>query len=225
MKLENVLSNLNSLEKNSFLKIIDTIISNKPKNAKEIDKILSDESKELKNIDSINVTRIFKLIEEEYLEFIKSEFVNLDSQLDIVSDILTRDGRCIARHDWFARLYENEIVELEKKLKKFSKDLKGENTDLDSSRKRDYLIYKSCVETALFNDESRNQERKITSDEQSILINLSKNLELSQEETKLINYSVLSVEKKNIEDIINELRLIGVIFDSKKIRQFMYLKK
>jgi len=47
MKLENVLSILNSLEKNSFLKIIDTIISNKPKNGKEIDKILSDESKDV----------------------------------------------------------------------------------------------------------------------------------------------------------------------------------
>ena len=216
MKLENVLSLLNSLEKNSFLKIIDTIISNKPKNSKEIDKILSDESKDLKNIDNINVTRIFRLIEDEYLEFIKSEFVNLDSQLDIVSDILTRDGRCIAKHEWFARLYENEITELEKKLKKFTKDLKLESTDLEISRKRDYLIYKSCVETALCNDDIRNQERKITSDEQSILINLSRALELSQEETKLINYSVLSVEKKNIEDVINELRLIGVVFDSKK---------
>ena len=81
MKLESVLSNLNSFEKNSFLKIIDTIISNNPKNAKEIDKILSDASKELKNIDSINISRIFTLIEDEYQDYIKSEFVNLDSQL------------------------------------------------------------------------------------------------------------------------------------------------
>lgn len=47
MKLETVLSNLNSLEKNSFFKIIDTIISNNPKNGKEIDKILSDESRDV----------------------------------------------------------------------------------------------------------------------------------------------------------------------------------
>ena len=216
MKLETLLSNLNSLEKNSFLKIIDTIISNNPNNAKAIDKILSDESRELKNIDSINVTRIFELIEDEYLEYVKSEFVNLDSQLDIVTDILTRDGRCIARHDWFARLYENEINALEKRLKKFNKDLKDENSEIDPIRKRDYIIYRNCVHTAYSNDDLNNQERKITGDEQSILIELAKSLELSQEETKLINYSVLSIEKKNIEDVIRELKLIGVVFDSKK---------
>jgi hypothetical protein len=216
MKLEAVLSNLNSLEKNSFLKNIDTIISNEPRNAKEIDKILSDESKDLKNVDILNVTRIFHLVEDEYLEFIRSEFVNLDSQLDILTDILTRDGRCIARHDWFARLYENEISALEKRLKKFNKDISNENSDIEPGRQRDYEIYRNCVVTAFCNDDERNLERKITSDEQSILLTLSKSLELSQEEIKLINYSVLPVEKKNIDNVINELRLIGVIFDSRK---------
>ncbi|MFZ5940276.1 MAG: hypothetical protein ACOYXB_06850 [Bacteroidota bacterium] len=216
MKLEAVLSNLNSLEKNSFLKIIDTILSNNPKNAKEIDKILSDESRDLKNVDSINITRIFNLVADEYLELIKAEFVNLDSQLDIVTDILTRDGRCIARHEWFARLYENEVNSLDKRLKKFNKDLKEGSAEIDAQRRRDYEIYRACVHEAFINDEQKNQERRITSDEQSILHTLSKSLELSQEEIKLINYSVLPVEKRNIEEVINELRLIGVLFDSKK---------
>jgi hypothetical protein len=39
MKLEKILDNVNSLEKNSFLKIIDSIKSCNPKNSKEIDKI------------------------------------------------------------------------------------------------------------------------------------------------------------------------------------------
>jgi len=41
MKLEKILDNLGSLEKNAFIKIIDNIISKKPKNIKEIEKILS----------------------------------------------------------------------------------------------------------------------------------------------------------------------------------------
>lgn len=49
MKLEKILNLLNSLEKNSFLKIIDGIISESPKNAKEIDVILSEGTKELKS--------------------------------------------------------------------------------------------------------------------------------------------------------------------------------
>ena len=216
MKLETVLTSLNSFEKNSFLKIIDTIITNNPKSIKEIDKILTDESRDLKNIDSINISRIFKLIEDEYYEYVKSEFVDPDSQLDIITDILIRDGRCIARHDWFARLYENEITALEKRLKAFNTDLTSVTSDIDPARRRDYLTYKSCLITAYCNDDLRNQERKITSDEQSILLTLGKCLELSQVEMKLINYSVLSIERRNIEDVINDLRLIGVLFDSKK---------
>ena len=48
------------------------------------------------------------------------------------------------------------------------------------------------------------------------MITLAKKLELSQEEVKLINYSVLPVDKKDIDTLINDLKNIGVIFFSKK---------
>mgnify|MGYP000294775491 CR=1 FL=1 len=41
MKLEKILDKLGSLEKNSFIKIIDNIISKNPKNGKEIEKIFN----------------------------------------------------------------------------------------------------------------------------------------------------------------------------------------
>ena len=53
MKLDKILENLNSFEKNSFLKIIDSILTSKPKKADEVDKILSDKSRDLKNMDNI----------------------------------------------------------------------------------------------------------------------------------------------------------------------------
>ena len=40
MKLEKILDNLGSLEKNAFIKIIDGIITKQPKNSKEITKPL-----------------------------------------------------------------------------------------------------------------------------------------------------------------------------------------
>lgn len=55
MKLVRILDNVNSLEKNSFLKIIDSIKSSNPKNSKEIDKILSDTSNDCR-IQLINAT-------------------------------------------------------------------------------------------------------------------------------------------------------------------------
>ena len=71
MKLEKILDNLGSLEKNSFIKIIDNIISSGPKKEKEIETILSDSDKGLKNVDSQNIARIFSLVEEEFRNLIR----------------------------------------------------------------------------------------------------------------------------------------------------------
>ena len=65
MKLEKILDLLNSFEKNSFLKIIDSIISENPKISSQIDKILIDGSKDLKNMDNINVSKVFTVVENE----------------------------------------------------------------------------------------------------------------------------------------------------------------
>ena len=217
MKLEKILDNLNSLEKNSFIKIIDNIIANNPKNSKAIDKILADTDKSgLKNLDNIVISRIFNLIETEFSELIKSEFVNTSSQLDILTDIITRDGNCIMKQEWFARLYEIELKNISKKTKNLQKELQNPKSELSESRKRDYKIYKSCVYTAFHNDIENNREPKITDDELSILLTLSNQLELSQEEVKLINYLILPIKKAETNALINDLKNIGVIFYSKK---------
>ncbi len=217
MKLEKILGNLNSLEKNSFIKIIDNIIANNPKNSKAIDKILAETDKSgLKNLDHVVISKIFSLIESEFSQLIKAEFVNTSSQLDILSDIISRDGNCIMRQDWFARLYENELKKITKKIKDLQQDLENPKSDLSENRKRDYKIYKSCVQTAFLNDIENNREAKITDDELSILLTLSHQLELSQEEIKLINYLILPVKKSETDIVITELKNLGVIFYSKK---------
>lgn len=58
--------------------------------------------------------------------------------------------------------------------------------------------------------------QKITSDELSIILTLSKQLGLSQEEIKLINYSILPIKKYEIQDVVNNLKNLGVVFFSKK---------
>ncbi|WP_332911114.1 hypothetical protein [Algoriphagus boritolerans] len=63
---------------------------------------------------------------------------------------------------------------------------------------------------------ANNREAKITSDELSIIITLSRELGLSQEEIKLINYSILGVKKLDVQEVITHLKNIGVIFYSKK---------
>lgn len=216
MRLEKILDNVNSLEKNSFLKIIDNIKSSNPKNSKEIDRILSESSTDLKSVDSLNIAKVFDLIKNEFGLTVKLEFLNATSQLDILIDIITKDGNCILNRSWFAKLYEKELDSIKKKAQQLQVTLKSDNSDIDESRKRDYEIYRACIETAYTNDIQNNRDPKITDDELSVLVTLAKNLELSQEEIKLINYLIISPKKYDIETVITFLKNIGIIFYSRK---------
>lgn len=216
MKLERILDSVNSLEKNAFLKIIDNIKSCNPKNSKDIDKILSENSNDLKSVDSINIAKVFNLIKNEFAETVKSEFVNTTSQLDILIDILIKDGNCIMSQNWLAQLYLIELDKIKKKTQKLKAILTSDKPEVDECRIRDYNIYKACVETAYTNDLDNNRDTKITNDELSILLTLSNKLELSQEEVKLINYLIIPPEKQNIDNVITFLKNIGIIFYSKK---------
>lgn len=216
MKLEAILDKLGSIEKNSFIKIIDQIISKNPKNAKQIDQILRSTDKGLKSVDSENIATIFSLVSEEFTEYIQCEFQEITSQLDILIDIIIRDGNCIMKQDWFSRLYEKEIKNLKSKIKGLNADFENDKSDLSESRKRDYKIYKACLHTAYHNDIENNRDAKITSDELSIILTLSKQLSLSQEEIKLINYSIVPIDKLDVKEVIKSLKNIGVIFFSNK---------
>lgn len=195
MKLEKILDKLGSLEKNSFIKIIDNIISKQPKKLKEIEKILSSTDKGLKSVDNQNISKIFLLISEEFSNYIQCEFQDASSQLDILIDIIIRDGNCIMRQDWFSRLYDNEIKALKSKIKVLNTELINDKSEIGAARLRDYKIYKACLSTAYNNDIENNRDAKISSDELSIILALARNLELSQEEVKLINYSILPIKK------------------------------
>src|SRR5690554_6352444 len=107
MKLEKILANLNSFEKNSFLKIIDGILAKDRKNVEEVEKILSDSRKDLKDMDNINVARVFNLVEDEFGKCIQQDFVNTTQQFDILSAIVSRDGNSIMKQDWIACHYVN----------------------------------------------------------------------------------------------------------------------
>jgi len=216
MKLEKILEHLNSFEKNSFLKIIDSILANNPKNVTEVEKILTDKSRDLKNMDNINVAKVFNLVQEEFAEYVKNEFVNSTSQLDILTDLISRDGKCILKQEWFARLYEKELADFDNKLKAFQNFIQNEKSGIDELRRRDYNIYRACLHTAYYNDENNNQDKKITTDEQSILLTLSNQLGLSQEEVKLFYYLIIPITKFDVDTVINDLKATGVIFFSKK---------
>lgn len=216
MKLEQILNYVNSFEKNPFLKVIDSIISKNPKEHKEVDRILNELDGQIKNADNKSIAQILNLVEDEFANHIEEEFLNTTTQLDILIDIIIRDGNSLMKREWLGKLYEKEIQKIKKRIKSFEKSFDEEDKD---PRNRDYVVYKKCLETAYKNDREFNQESKITRDEQSILNTLALSLELSHEEIKLINYLIVPLQKIDVDEIIKYLSSTGVIFYSRKNHQ------
>ncbi len=216
MKLERILERLNSLEKGQFIKIVNNL-SAEEKNNPKLEAILSQADSNLKNADAIQLTQAFDALSERYVSFVMEDYSKVSSQLDILLNIITRDGNCIMRLDWFAKLYEEEIKKQKKAIEAFKADVNADKPSMDPLRVRDYKTFAACLKTAYFNDTASNFSPKITSDEQSILDSLANALELSLDERTMIKYSVLGIKKAaNIEDVVAELKDKGLIFISKK---------
>jgi hypothetical protein len=215
MKISEILNLVNTFEKNHFLRVIDQIIASKPVNVNKVDTILNQIDGSIKNADNLSVQTVFDLVSSEYINCVNKEFENASTQFDIFIDILIRDGNSLMSREWMLKLYEKEIKQIKQKIKSFP----GDPKDIDEARIRDYQIYKSCVEVAYTNDEVNNRGKKVTSDEQSILNKLVDGLELSHEEVKLINYSVLPLNKQDVDEVIAYLVKSGIVFYSKKNHQ------
>lgn len=216
MNLIQVLSKVNQIEKISFLKILDKYSeANREKNPK-IDKILSDSDNVLKKAENSNIVHLFNLLREEYTEHLKHGIKFSNFQIELVVDIFVRDGNQMMSRDWFDKLYKRSIKDLNNHIKAINTQIEADKTDISSERKRDYIIFKNCVNTAYTNDIEINREQHLSWEEKTILRTLAKSLDLSNEEEKAITYSVIPPEKHNIDDIINDLKETGVVFFNRK---------
>ena len=216
MRLMKVLDIANQIEKSSFLKLIDTTSSDLRKSNTSINTILTECEGGIKKIDNATVVKLFNLIRLQLLNHYKEQMQYNEMQLDILIDIIIRDGNCIMTREWFRNLYTNEISNLEKHLKSFTDQLESDKKDFDDSRKRDYNIFRECVRTAYENDEMQNKEKKISKEEKTILNTLAQSLNLSIEEKRLIYFGIVPLVKMEIDDIIGNLKDIGILFHKAK---------
>lgn len=214
MKLTKVFDQTNFQEKGSFYKILNTLVE-KSEN-KEIDKILGNTNGQFKDIESENISKLFSLVKKDYKVFLENELSGNISQLDILLDILLRDGNAILKDSWFEELYKRQIKKINDSCKEFVELIESESKDLDENRRRDYNIYRACVKTAYQNDELNNFDKKVTADEYSILKTLASSLDLSNEEIRLIHYSIIPINYLELDYIIKILRDLGIIFYSRK---------
>ncbi|MDX1652864.1 MAG: hypothetical protein R3277_10255 [Brumimicrobium sp.] len=214
MKLLDILNKTNTIEKTAFFKTISTLIENED-NTEEIDEILND-NRQIKELEYERIAKVFNLLKNSFQAELKEELANNLSQLDIFIDILIRDGNNILDSIWFEEIYKREIQQLSNSSKEFIELIINESKELDSNRLRDYNIYRKCVSTAYKNDTSNNIDNKVTTDEYSILQTLAEELELSNEEIRLINFSIVPLQPLSLENIIKELKDLSIIFYHKK---------
>ena len=216
MKLERILERLNSLEKGQFIKIINSL-SSEEKNNPKLEAILSQADSNLKNADAIQLSQAFEALANPYVAYVMEDYSKISSQLDILLNIITRDGNCIMRLDWFSKLYDEQISKMKKAIETFKADVTAEKSSMDPARVRDYKTFAACLRKAYFNDTEMNFSPKITPDEQSILDTLAESLGLSLDERTMIKYSVLGIKKvQNIDDVVSELKDKGLAFLSRK---------
>ncbi len=216
MRLLKILDIVNQMEKSSFLRILDGFCPDFRKVNPQIDKILAEGAGEIKKVDDTNIVNLYNLLSEQYHAHLEERIIYSDFQLDILVDILVRDGNSIMSREWFSTLYNDRLSKLKANIKTFSSQLTLEKSDISLERKRDYLTYQACVKTGFENDLLRNHDERLSWEEKSILHTLARNLELSNEEIRWLTYSVISPTKFKIDDVITELKEAGVIFYNRK---------
>ena len=216
MKLAQVLSSINQVEKSKFISCLDKLCSSAIPNDKKLANSLNKLEGQIKDASGSEITALFELVSTYYKEFIKDKIAMSGAQISLLLNILTRDGNCVARLSWIETLYNQEWSE----LKKTSKELKNEiaaNVDSDDFNRGSLLgIYQDCLTIAFKNDEKINREAKITDDERSILNVLADRLNISMDEASAIEHIINPVPQSNVLDALTSLREIGVVFINKK---------
>jgi hypothetical protein len=215
MELLKIINITTQTEISKFYNILTAIIS-------EIDESINLD----KSTDAEHFVRTFNRPEiyEKYQSEIHKSIQN-DVFLDILSDIIVRDGNCIMSRDWFKTLVEKEIGSIKERMKFFKAILENKNKNIESKRIRDYRIFLNCTKTAFNNDVSAGSDAKITSDEWTILFTLKNELSLSSDEYRTLLYLAIGnceLEKYDIDESIKKLRDHGIGF-FKKSMQNIYI--
>jgi hypothetical protein len=214
MKLLKIINLTTQTEISRFYNILTAIIS-------EIDESISlDKSTDAEHfVRTFNRPEIYHTYKKEL-----SQAIQNDVFLDILSDIIVRDGNSIMSRDWFKILVEKELRAIKDRIKFFKEVLEKKNKEIEPSRIRDYQIFLNCTKTAFTNDIAHGNEAKINSDEWSILFTLKDELTLSSDEFRTLLYLAIGtceLDKYDIDEAIRKLKDSGIGF-YKKSKQTLY---
>ncbi|ALS97557.1 hypothetical protein [Lacimicrobium alkaliphilum] len=221
MKLSQVLSSINQIEKSKFISCLDRLCSNAAQTDKVLAKSIERIDGQIKNASGSEITQLFNAVSKHFKTSVKEQLAMADAQIALLVNILSRDGNSIARVSWIETLYSKEWNALSNLSKELLREIKEADEAEPFSRGNRLKIYRDCLDTAYFNDEKSNREAKITDDERSILNVLADRLEISIDEATAIEHLSNPIPKANVADGLNTLREMGVLFINRKRAEVM----
>ncbi|QDF74272.1 MULTISPECIES: hypothetical protein [Shewanella] len=216
MKLSQVLSSINQVEKSKFISCLDKLCTSALPNDKQLAKSVGKIDGQIKNASGSEITSLFALVSSIYKEFIQEQIAMSDAQIGLLVNILTRDGNCIARISWIEHLYNKEWKKLNDSSLEIKDLIERDKDSEDMCWGRQLAIYHDCFSVAFLNDEKINREARITDDERSILNTLADRLGISMDEASAIEHLINPIPQNNVLDGLNSLREMGVLFINRK---------
>ncbi|BDX03148.1 hypothetical protein MACH16_18960 [Marinomonas pontica] len=216
MKLSNILSVVNQVEKSKFINFLDRVCSEAIVHDKELAKRVNNLDGQIKNASSGEIIQLFELVLPYFEKSVKEQLAMLGAQATLLTNIVSRDGNCIARLSWIEALYIKEWNAIDSQSKEVkSLILESLNAEEFNASKR-LETYYSCVKEAYTNDEKNNRESRITDDERSILNVLANKLDITAEHRSAVEHLVDAIPQTGVQDCLNTLREVGLVFVSRK---------
>ncbi|WP_105190781.1 hypothetical protein [Pseudoalteromonas sp. T1lg48] len=222
MRLSSVLSLVNQVEKSKFINAIDRICGDAVRHDKKIEAQLNKLDGQIKNASSTDITQLFKIILPYFEKAVREQLAMLGAQATLLTNILSRDGNSIARATWVESLYSKEWDVINRRAKELQAEIEEVSDDESFGNSKRLGIYFACFSEAHSNDQRINREAKITDDERGILNVLAKQLDVTADDQAGIEHLVDKIPKNGVQDALNELREIGLVFISRK-RQTVYV--
>lgn len=216
MKLNQVLSVVNQVEKSKFITILDKLCSDSAKSNRELAKRIESIDGQIKNASGSEITQLYFAVRDFYKVSVKEQILMSSAQTNLLVNILSRDGNCVARISWIESLYAKEWKVLQALSKDLQVEIKACGDDLISDRSKALSIYHACMVEAYTNDKRSNRDAKITDDERGILNVLSTQLGLTTDECVALEHLVDAIPRDGVPEALNILRDMGVVFISKK---------
>jgi hypothetical protein len=216
MKLNQVLSLVNQVEKSKFITSLDKLCLDAAKNNKALAKKIDNIDGQIKNASGSEITQLYFAVRDFYKVSVKEQILMNSAQTNLLVNILSRDGNCVARISWIESLYAKEWNILQSLAKELHAEIKASDSDSPNDRSKALSIYHACMSEAYTNDTRNNRDSKITDDERGILNVLSAHLGLTTDECAALEHLVDTIPKDGVLEALNILRDMGVVFISKK---------